>query len=113
MLLESTEPRGGNEGFLADALTHLSSKEGGNLHDDIERLIGIAAQLFSVIESHIHHLEEELMSAICENVDTTIQTVFKERLIRTASSLNDSLHEVALNLERHSSVQSFRTKTAP
>jgi hypothetical protein len=78
----------------------LTSREGGNLHDDIERLIDIAVQLFSAIEVHIHHLEEVLTSSHGDDKSST-QTVFKEQLIRTAASLNASLCEVAVHLEGH------------
>jgi hypothetical protein len=81
----------------------LSSRAGGgNLRDDIERLIDIAAQLFSAIEVHIHHLEEVLTSSHDDGIKSSTQTVFKEQLIRTAASLNASLCEVALHLEGHS-----------
>jgi hypothetical protein len=100
MLLESDEPSKDNDEALEHvSLTHLTSAEGGNLHDDIERLIDIAAQLFSAVEAHIRHLERVLTSSHGDNVKSSTQTVFKEQLIRTAASLNASLCEVALHLE--------------
>jgi hypothetical protein len=108
MLLESAELSGDDAGSFAHAsLTHLTSTEGGGLHDDIERLIDIAAQLFSAIEVHIHHLEDVLTSPNRDDVKSSSQTVFKERLIRTAASLNASLCEVALNLEGRAGARTF------
>jgi hypothetical protein len=100
MLLENDEPLTEDD-LVRDhaSLTHLASREGGSLHDDIERLIDIAAQLFSAIEVHIHHLEEVLTSSHGEGIASSTQTVFKEQLIRTAASLNASLCEVAIHLE--------------
>jgi hypothetical protein len=46
-------------------------------------------------------MEEELSFAVRENVVPAPQTVFKERLLRTAASLNETLHEVAVHLEGH------------
>ena len=66
-----------------------------------------AAQLFSAIEVHIHHLEEVLTSSNRDDVKSSSQTVFKERLIRTAASLNASLCEVALNLEGRAGARTF------
>jgi len=76
-------------------LTELS----GSLQDDVERLIEVAAQLFSAIERQIHLMEEELVVACGEHVRSFAQTVFKERLISCAVSLETSIKEIALNLE--------------
>jgi hypothetical protein len=108
MLFESAELSGDDVGSFGRAsITHLTSTEGGSLHDDIERLIDIAAQLFSAIEVHIHHLEEVLTAPIRDDVKSSSQTVFKEQLIRTAASLNASLCEVALNLEGRAGARTF------
>jgi hypothetical protein len=69
------------------------------LQDDVERLIGIAGQLFSAIERHIHHIEESLAIAREENDGLKGLTVLKEHFIQTAVSLNESLHEIAVRLE--------------
>jgi hypothetical protein len=108
MLLESDDlGREDDEAPAHVSLAHLRSTEGGNLHDDIERLIDIAAQLFSAIEVHIRHLEQVLTSANRDEVKSSTQTVFKEQLIRTAASLNASLCEVALHLEGHAAARTF------
>jgi hypothetical protein len=99
MLLESDDRAPDDEPVKHVPLTHLTSSEGGSLHDDIERLIDIAAQLFSAIEVHIHHLEAVLTSTSRDEMKSSTQTVFKEQLIRTAASLNASLCEVAIHLE--------------
>ena len=75
------------------------------MQDDIERLIEIAAQLFSAIERQIHLMEEELVIASGEQVRTYAQTVFKERLISCAESLDTSLKEITFNLEQRASGQ--------
>jgi len=72
----------------------------GSLQDDVERLIGIAAELFSAIERQIHLMEEELVISYGEQVRPYAQTVFKERLISCAKSLETSLQDIAHNLER-------------
>jgi hypothetical protein len=77
----------------------------GSLQDDIERLLEIAAQLFSAIERQIHLMEEELVIACREQVRPYAQTVFKERLIRCAESLDTSLKEITFNLEQRASGQ--------
>jgi hypothetical protein len=48
-------------------------------------------------------MEEELVIASGEQVRTYSQTLFKERLISCAESLETSLKEIALNLERRAS----------
>jgi hypothetical protein len=78
----------------------------GSIQDDVERLIEIAAQPFSAIERQIHLMEEELVIACGEHARTFAQTVFKERLISCAESLDTSLKEIAINLERRASEQS-------
>ena len=99
MLLESDDLAADDEPVVHASITHLTSGEGGNLHDDIEQLIDIAAHLFSAIEIHIRHLEEVLTSTSRYEMKPSTQTVFKEQLIRTAASLNASLCEVAIHLE--------------
>jgi hypothetical protein len=105
MLLENTEapdvtraapigketPRRRSTDALTDGLT-------SSMHDDVERLITIAGQLFSAIERQIHSIEQDLNYSQSERRPTKDQTVFKEQLIRTASSLHVSLNEIALHL---------------
>jgi len=101
---ESLTDEGTDEGtsYLHE-VPELLSTENGSIQDDVERLIEIAAQLFSAIERQIHLMEEELVIACGEQVRTYAQTVFKERLISCAESLDTSLKEIALNLERRAS----------
>jgi hypothetical protein len=73
--------------------------ENVTLQDDVERLIRIAGQLFSTIERQIHSIEVGLAVAEEEGDAFKSQTVLKEHLIRTALSLNESLHDVALRIE--------------
>jgi hypothetical protein len=94
----------GNESPLEAELAnrgpaHLAPSAGGSLHDDVERLIAVAGELFTAIEAHVHQIDEELSFAVRENVMPSAQTVFKEKLLRTAARLNESLHEVAVHLE--------------
>src|ERR1700691_2069484 len=96
---DSPEDDEGEVGFLRE-VSDSSATVNGSLQDDVERLIGIAAQLFSAIERQIHLMEEELVIACGEQVRTYTQTVFKERLISCAQSLDASLQEIAHNLEQ-------------
>ncbi len=68
------------------------------LHDDVERLIQIAAQLFAAIERQIHRIEDDLTFTSGKNMVAGGQTMFKEQLIRTAQALDASLQEIALHL---------------
>ncbi len=72
--------------------------ENSPLHDDVERLIKIAAQLFAAIERQIHRIEDDLMFTSGQNIVAGGQTMFKEQLIRTAQALDNSLQEIALHL---------------
>ena len=72
------------------------------LHDDVERLIGIAGQLFSTIERQIRSVEEGLAAAEKQSDLFRSQTVLKEHLIGTALRLNESLHDIAVRLEERS-----------
>jgi hypothetical protein len=76
--------------------------EDASLQDDVERLIGIAGQLFSTLERQIHSVEEGLQMAEEESDVFKSQMVLKEHLIRTALGLNDSLHVIAVRLEERS-----------
>ncbi len=104
---ESLNDEGTDEstGYLHKVPEPLST-ESGSMQDDIERLIEIAAQLFSAIERQIHLMEEELVIASSQQARTNAQTVFKERLISCAESLDVSLQQIAQNLERRAREQS-------
>ncbi len=65
--------------------------------DDVERLI--AGELFSAIERQIHRIEDELAFAEAKRSEYP-QTVFKERLIRCAQSLEISIRDIGHYLER-------------
>lgn len=82
-----------------DEVSQRRSAAMGTAQDDVERLIELAGQLCSAIERQIHNIEEELEIVTGESRPIA-QTVFKERLIHSAESLNTTLHEIALNLER-------------
>jgi hypothetical protein len=108
MLSTSFESPEEDEGtVLRDVSQDSPSTQSGSLQDDVERLIEIAAELFSAIERQIHLMEEELVTAYGEQVRPYAQTVFKERLISCAKNLDTSLQEIALNLERRSIDRSF------
>jgi len=79
---------------------HLVDTEFANspLHDDVERLIQIAAQLFAAIERQIHRMEDDLTFSSGKNMVAGGQTMFKEQLIRTAKALDTSLQEIARHL---------------
>jgi hypothetical protein len=70
------------------------------LQDDVERLLDIAGQLFSAIEYQIHRIEKDLASASRDEVREYAQTVFKERMINCAESLELSIQEIGLHLEQ-------------
>jgi hypothetical protein len=94
---ESLDEEGGT--YLHQVTEGATPPEGGSVQDDVERLIEIAARLFSAIERQIHMIEEELVIACGEQARPYAQTVFKERLISCAKSLESSLKEIAVNLE--------------
>ena len=72
--------------------------ENSPLHDDVERLIQIAAQLFAAIERQIHRIEDDLTFTSGKNLVSGGQTMFKEQLIRTAQALDASLQDIAQHL---------------
>jgi hypothetical protein len=75
-----------------------SQFENSALHDDVERLIRIAAQLFAAIERQIHRIEDDLSFTSGKNMVAGGQTMFKEQLIRTAQALDSSLQDIAQHL---------------
>jgi len=101
MLSTSFESR---DDDVSDMLHDVSLREPleveASLQDDVERLLEIAGQLFSAIERQIHRIEEELVFSCGEQVRAYAQTVFKERLIRCAQSLDMSIQDIGLHLER-------------
>src|SRR5580698_3531637 len=100
MLSRSSESPNDEGGPFLHDVSERPTSTIGNIQDDVERLIEIAAQLFSAIERQIHLMEEELVIACGEQVRPYAQTLFKERLIGCAKSLDTSLKEIALSLEQ-------------
>jgi len=101
MLSTSSELWDDDEGgSLPDDSRRPPSTEHGGIEEDVERLIEIAAQLFTAIERQIHQIEEELVIACGEHVRTFAQTIFKERLIQCSESLELSIKEIGLQLEQ-------------
>ncbi|HVB51715.1 MAG TPA: hypothetical protein VND89_08290 [Acidimicrobiales bacterium] len=72
----------------------------GTIQGDVERLIKVAAQLFSLIEGKVHELEDELVTTFDENVRVSGRGVIKEELIQSAASLDSSLQEIRDHLGR-------------
>jgi len=87
-------------GDLRDVLVRQPTAEVGSLQDDVERLLEIAAQLFSAIERQIQRIAEDLVCACGEKVRAYAQSAFKERLVLCAESLDTSIHAIDLHLER-------------
>lgn len=105
MISTSSEPLENEDvGYLHD-VSQRPNTNVRDLQDDVERLIEIAAQLFSAIERQIHLIEEELVTSCGETVRTFAHTAFKERLIRCAESLDTSVREIAVNLEHRANGQ--------
>jgi hypothetical protein len=72
----------------------------GTIQGDVERLIKVAAQLFSLIEGKVHELEDELVTTFNENVRVSGRGVIKEEIIQSAASLDSSLQEIRDHLGR-------------
>ena len=72
----------------------------GTIQGDVERLIKVAAQLFSLIEGKVHELEDELVTTFNENVRVSGRGVIKEELLQSAASLDSSLQEIRDHLGR-------------
>ena len=72
----------------------------GTIQGDVERLINVAAQLFSLIEGQVHELGDELVSTFNENVRVSGRGVVKEEVIRSAANLDSSLQEISEHLGR-------------
>jgi hypothetical protein len=103
MLSRSFESAEIENGILHDVSQRAPSAVDASLQDDVERLLDIAGQLFCAIERQIHRIEEELVFACGEEVRAYTQTVFKERLIHCAQSLEMSVQEIGFHLERRAS----------
>lgn len=104
MLSRSDRSHGGFDED-ADVGLESSTSTGGNLHqefttiqDDVERLIQVAAQLFSAIERQIHDIESDLLPREGEQIWLSERTIFKERLIQSAQDLEHSLQEITKHL---------------
>ncbi|HEY5265692.1 MAG TPA: hypothetical protein VIJ40_02655 [Acidimicrobiales bacterium] len=74
--------------------------EDGTIQGDVERLINVAAQLFSLIEGQVHDLGDELVSTFNENVRMNGRGVVKEEIIQSAANLDSSLQEIRDHLGR-------------
>jgi hypothetical protein len=104
MLLENTDSPDGSSWIAPLSTTAgptpavVDNPGGASIHDDVERLIQIAMQLFSAIERQIHNIEVDLMFARSEVTTLSSVTVFKEQLIRSATNLDTSLQEIARHL---------------
>ena len=101
-------------GYLHDEPEREHEMDAVGLQDDVERLIDIAGELFSAIERQIHRIEQELVFAGGEEVRAYAQTIFKERLIRCAQSLELSIHDIAIHIERRASehIENFGLRDA-
>lgn len=66
--------------------------------DHVERLIHIAAQLFTAIERQIQAIERDLLSTLDEDLWIIGRTVFKEQLIQSSLDLDSSLQLIANHL---------------
>ena len=101
-------------GYLHDVPEREHEMDAVGLQDDVERLIDIAGELFSAIERQIHRIEQELVFAGGEEVRAYAQTIFKERLIRCAQSLELSIQDIAIHIERRASehIENFRLRDA-
>jgi hypothetical protein len=114
MLLENAEAPDAPDGFATGAVVtpHVSTLS-SSIQDDVERLIDIAAQLFSAIERQIHRIEQDLNYSAGGRVgEKNGHVVFKEQLIRSAASLDASLQQIVEHLgQRH--VQRSELATNP
>jgi hypothetical protein len=101
MLSRSSESHADDDfDYLHDVAARPDAAEEVTLRDDVEHLLEIAGQLFSAIERQIHRIEDDLGLAYGEEARAYAQTVFKERLIHCAQSLDVSIQEIGLHLER-------------
>lgn len=98
MLSRSSESPSEDETHLLHQVREPLSDASGGIQDDIERLIEIAAELFSAIERQIHLMEEALLITTGDQFGPYAPTLFKERLIQCAESLETSLQDIAHNL---------------
>jgi len=98
-----SSPGGSEESFDSLVKSPMSpsvdfGQEFTTIQDDVERLIEIAAQLFSAIERQIHDIESDLRPALGEEIWMSERTIFKERLIQSAQHLDHSLQEITKHL---------------
>ncbi len=101
MLSRSFEPSTDEEvTYLHDVSEPPPAAPANSLQDDVERLLDIAGQLFSAIERHIRRMEDELGRECGEEVRAQARTLFKERLIDCAESLDSSIRDIGLHLDR-------------
>ena len=81
---------------------------GESIREEVEHLIQIAAQLFSAIERQIHAIETDLTTTQIETSSLNGAVVFKEHLIRSATSLNATLQEITRHLGESTATPSDR-----
>jgi hypothetical protein len=98
-----TSRRGGSglevgHGGVAGHVIGGGSSEFLTIQGDVERLIGIAAQLFGAIEREIRDLEAALSSTASDRPWATERTLFKEQLIQSSLHLDSSLRQIARDL---------------
>jgi hypothetical protein len=104
MLSRNDSSRFGTEEIVKTTLDSSMSpavdlrQEFTTIQDDVERLIEIAAQLFSAIERQIHDIESDLRPALGEEIWMSERTIFKERLIQSAQHLDRSLQDITKHL---------------
>jgi hypothetical protein len=104
MLSRSFEAHSDDEsGHLSDVSERSRPRPEQSLQDDVEQLLDIAGQLFSAIERQIHRIEDNLGFTYGERAQVYAETVFKERLIHCAESLDASIQEIGRHLERRAS----------
>lgn len=102
MILGSFELTEAKNSLLQDVSNRLPATGRERLRDDVERIVNVATILFSAIERQTHQIEEKLVIACGEQIRPHAHTIFEGRLTRCAESLDASLQEIALNLERRS-----------
>jgi hypothetical protein len=106
MRLRSGEPRhlkvsdGVSLSSAAPVAPSSATTVDGTIQGDVERLIKVAAQLFSLIEGQVHELGDELVSNFNENVRVNGRGVIKEEVIQSAANLDSSLQEIRDHLGR-------------
>ena len=81
------------------------------LDDQVERLLAIAVQLFSLVERQIHLIESGYAATRDTGGLANGETIFKEILIHSAVGLDASLHEIAARLADWADGMNARLRT--